>query len=204
MAFPNAANEARRPAVARCGLMKGTGGVRSAGGGRFRLGDMPATASRRRSARHKKTQGGGGLAIEHHRNPPRSTCLLSAEREFPALLLVVWGYQQNQLIFGTGVFFSRVSAKFFLGVFSAFWGCFCAFLGCFCVFGGCFCGFGVFFFFFSRASANFFCWGVVNFFGGGTTPKRGIPALSVRVVGCAAAGLGVCSGLLLLLLLLLF
>ena len=53
MAFLNAANEARRPAVARCGLMKGTGGVRSAGGGRFRLGDMPATASRRRSARHK-------------------------------------------------------------------------------------------------------------------------------------------------------
>ena len=69
MAFLNAANEARRPAVARCGLMKGTGGVRSAGGGRFRLGDMPATASRRRSARHK-TQGAGGLAIEHHRPLP--------------------------------------------------------------------------------------------------------------------------------------
>ena len=69
MAFLNAANEARRPAVARCGLMKGTDGVRSAGGGRFRLGDMPATASRRRSARHK-TQGAGGLAIEHHRPLP--------------------------------------------------------------------------------------------------------------------------------------
>ena len=69
MAFLNAANEARRPAVARCGLMKGTDGVRSAGGGRFRLGDMPATASRRRSAGHK-TQGAGGLAIEHHRPLP--------------------------------------------------------------------------------------------------------------------------------------
>ena len=69
MAFLNAANEARRPAVARCSLMKGTDGVRSAGGGRFRLGDMPATASRRRSARHK-TQGAGGLAIEHHRPLP--------------------------------------------------------------------------------------------------------------------------------------
>ena len=67
--FFNAANEARRPAVARCGLMKGTDGVRSAGGSRCRLGDMPATASRRRSARHK-TQGAGGLAIEHHRPLP--------------------------------------------------------------------------------------------------------------------------------------
>ena len=72
MAFLNVANEARRPAVARCGLVKGTDGVRSAGGGRFRLGDMPATtASRRRSARRQhKTQGAGGLAIEHHRPLP--------------------------------------------------------------------------------------------------------------------------------------
>ena len=56
------------------------------------------------------------------------------EREFPALL-VVWEYQQNQLIFGTGEFFLTrkreknwcffrllgVFLRFFFGVF-AFWG----------------------------------------------------------------------------------
>ena len=60
MAFPNAANEARRPAVVRCGLMKGAGGVRSAGGGRFRLGDMPATASRRRARQDTRHRGRAG------------------------------------------------------------------------------------------------------------------------------------------------
>ena len=80
---------------------------------------------------------------------------LSPEREFPALL-VVWGYQQKQLIFGRGQFiFARKREKFFLGVFFAFWGCFCAFRRCFCAFWGCFCAFWVFFCF-SRASAIFF------------------------------------------------
>jgi len=76
------------------------------------------------------------------------------EREFPALL-VVWGYQQKQLIFGRGQFiFARKREKKILGVFFAFWGCFCAFWGCFCAFWGCFCAFWVFFCF-SRASAIF-------------------------------------------------
>ena len=49
LAFRNAANEARRLAFARCGLMKGMGGVRRAGDGQFRLGGMPATCRRWRS-----------------------------------------------------------------------------------------------------------------------------------------------------------
>ena len=58
----------------------------------------------------------------------------SAEREFPALL-VVWGYQQNQLIFGTGeFFFARKRENFLLVFFPPFGGVFVFFLGCFCVF----------------------------------------------------------------------
>ena len=51
------------------------------------------------------------------------------------------------------------------------------FLCVFAFFGGVFVLL-VFFLFFPRASAIFF-WGGVNF-GGGTTPKRGIPALLVN------------------------
>ena len=69
--MPQSANEARRSAVAGCGLMKGTGGCEARGvvGSVSVTCDMPATASRRRSARHKP-QGAGGLAIEHHRPLP--------------------------------------------------------------------------------------------------------------------------------------
>ena len=95
-------------------------------------------------------------------------------------MLVVWEYQQNQLIFGTGGFFLTRKREKKLVLFSPFGGVFALFFWCFCVFGGCFCAFGFFLFVF-RAPARFFFLGVVNFLGG-TTPKRGIPALIVRGV----------------------
>ena len=102
------------------------------------------------------------------------------------MLVVVWGYQQNQLIFGTGeCFFARKREKKVSVFFKAFWGCFCAFLGCFLRFLGCFCAFGFWFLVFFFARQRDFFWGVVNFLGG-TTPKRGIPALYARQPGLSA------------------
>jgi len=62
-------------------------------------------------------------------------------------LLVFWAYQQNQSFLGRGLlfspFFSRVSAKNFLGVFSVFFVFFVRL-------GGLFVFWGIFFFFFAR------------------------------------------------------
>ena len=79
-----------------------------------------------------------------------------AEREFPALLVVL-AYQEKKLIVFWKRHFSRVSAK------KTHWGVFFVFWGCFCAVGGCFCAFWVFFFLFAR-QRDFFC-GWVNFLG---------------------------------------
>ena len=90
------------------------------------------------------------------------------EREFPALL-VVWAYQQKQLFFGRGhFFFARKRDKRKWGIFSVFSWCF-SFL-----FGGVFVLFGCVLFFVRQRD---FLGGV--FFRRHTTPKRGIPALTM-------------------------